>query len=333
MNLGKFNTTELGSTYNFTVLVTEMTERVSKTDKPFVNLVFSDGTDKISANYFDKTIQALQASGVDTGKVVDLTFNVKLYNDKKNYTVTNVVPCADPSAKVEMFVQSPPYDIDVMYKKIIEVIKKSTGREYSYDTFDVPSDDFSIAALTIRILNRNRGAFCKSSAAHSIHHDIRGGLIYHTFRMVYMASYVHKIYVKTNLEILICGTALHDIGKLTELNTDEFGSADYSVDGRLFGHAVIGMNMVDEEAKNGPYDPEQVRQIKHMIASHHGSLEYGAITTPATPEAFLLHEIDMIDSRMYIFEKETDKIEPGQMTERVFALENSSIYRPLNPGN
>ena len=148
-----------------------------------------------------------------------------------------------------------------------------------------------------------------------------------------MASYVHKIYVKTNLEILICGTALHDIGKLTELNTDEFGSADYSVDGRLFGHAVIGMNMVDEEAKNGPYDPEQVRQIKHMIASHHGSLEFGAITTPATPEAFLLHEIDMIDSRMYIFGKETDKIEPGQMTERVFALENSSIYKPLNPGN
>ena len=328
MNLGKFSTTELGSTYNFTVLVVEMTEKVSKTDKPFVTFTFSDGVDKISANYFDKTEASMKAIGVEVGKVVDLTFNVKLYNDKKNFTVNNVIVCPDPEAKVEKFVPSPPYDIDDMYKKIIDSIKKATGREYDCNTLDVPSDDYSAAALAIRILNKNHDAFCKSSAAHSIHHDIRGGLIYHTFRMVYTAFYLAKVYKNINLEILMCGTALHDIGKLYELDTDDLGSADYSVDGRLFGHAVIGMEMVAEEAKNGHYNAEEVRQIRHMIASHHGCLEYGAITTPATPEAFLLHEIDMIDSRMYIFEKEIGKIEPGQMTDRIFALENSSLYKP-----
>ena len=214
MNLGKFSSTELGSTYNFTVLVVEMTEKVSKTDKPFVTFTFSDGTDKISANYFDKTEAAMKAIGVDVGKVVDLTFNVKLYNDKKNFTVNNVIVCPDPEAKVEKFVPAPPYDIDDMYKKIIDSIKKATGREYDYNTLDVPSTDFSAAALAIRILNNNREAFCKSSAAHSIHHDIRGGLIYHTFRMVYTAFYLAKVYKSINLEILICGTALHDLGKL-----------------------------------------------------------------------------------------------------------------------
>lgn len=328
MNLGKFNDTEIGSTYNYTVLVTEMTERVSKTDKPFVNFVFSDGVDKIQANFFDKTEEAIKALGVDVGKVVDLTFNVKLYNNKKNFTVENVIVCPDPAAKVESFVQSPPFEIGYMYKSIIDTIKKVSGRSYDLNDLDVPSDDYSAAALTIRLLNKNREAFCKSSAAHSIHHDMRGGLLYHTFRMVYTAVYVCKVYKVLNPEILVCGTALHDIGKLHELDTDELGTADYSVDGRLFGHAVIGMEMVAEEAKNGSYDPEDVRQLRHMIASHHGQLEFGAITTPATPEAFMLHELDMIDSRMYIYEKEMGKVEPGQMTDRVFALENSSIYKP-----
>ena len=328
MNFGKFNDTQIGSTYNFTVLITEMTERISKTDKPYVAFTFSDGTDKVSMNFFDKTEAGMKALGLDVGKVVDLTFSVKTYQNKKNFIVENISICNNPEAKVEKFVQSPPYDIDDMYKKIIDSIKKATGRDYDCSTLDIPADDYSAAALTIRILNKNRVAFCKSSAAHSIHHDIRGGLIYHTFRMVYSAFYLAKVYKNINLEILMCGTALHDIGKLYELDTDDLGSADYSVDGRLFGHAVIGMEMVAEEAKNGPYNDEEVRQIRHMIASHHGSLEYGAITTPATPEAFLLHEIDMIDSRMYIFEKEMGKTEPGQMTDRIFALENSSLYKP-----
>ncbi len=328
MNIGKFSNTEIGSTYNYTVLVTEMTEKVSKTDKPFVNFTFSDGVDKVTANYFDKTEDVMMALGVYVGRVVDLTFSVKTYNNKKNYIVENVIPCPDPDAKVEKFVQSPPFGIDIMYKKIIECIKKSTGRDYDVNVPGVPDDDYSAAALTIRLLNSNKEAFCKSSAAHSIHHDMRGGLLYHTFRMVYNALYVSKVYTTLNLELLVCGTALHDIGKLTELDTDELGSADYSVDGRLFGHAVIGMEMVSEEAKKGPYNEEEVRQLRHMIASHHGSLEYGAITTPATPEAFILHELDMIDSRMYIFEKEMGKVDPGEMTDRIFALENSSLYRP-----
>ena len=328
MNIGKFSNTEIGSTYNYTVLVTEMTEKVSKTDKPFVNFTFSDGVDKVTANYFDKTEDVMKALGVDVGRVVDLTFSVKTYNNKKNYIVESVIPFPDPEAKVEKFVQSPPFGIDIMYKKIIECIKKSTGRNYDVNVPGVPDDDYSAAALTIRLLNSNKEAFCKSSAAHSIHHDMRGGLLYHTFRMVYNALYVSKVYTTLNLELLVCGTALHDIGKLTELDTDELGSADYSVDGRLFGHAVIGMEMVSEEAKKGPYNEEEVRQLRHMIASHHGSLEYGAITTPATPEAFILHELDMIDSRMYIFEKEMGKVDPGEMTDRIFALENSSLYRP-----
>ncbi|MCQ2517077.1 MAG: HD domain-containing protein [Saccharofermentans sp.] len=325
MNIGKFSDTEIGSSYNYTVLVLEMNERVSKTDKPFMNFVFTDGTDKVQANFFDKSMAAMKIIGVDVGTVVDLTFNVKNYNGKKNYTIENIGLCADPAATVERFVASPPYPIDTMYEQLITYVKKSSGREYD-DSLVVPSDDCSLTGLTVRILTKNKEMFCKSSAAHSIHHDIRGGLLYHTFRMVHLAYQLPNTYRKLNRELLVCGAALHDIGKLYELETDEFGSAEYSIDGRLFGHAVIGMELVSEEAAKGNYNKEEVRLLRHMIASHHGNLEFGAITTPATPEAFVLHEIDMIDSRMYIFEKELGKVDGGQLTDRVFALENSTLY-------
>ena len=224
MNFGKFNDTQIGSTYNFTVLITEMTERISKTDKPYVAFTFSDGTDKVSMNFFDKTEAGMKALGLDVGKVVDLTFSVKTYQNKKNFIVENISICNNPEAKVEKFVQSPPYDIDDMYKKIIDSIKKATGRDYDCSTLDVPADDYSAAALTIRILNKNRVAFCKSSAAHSIHHDIRGGLIYHTFRMVYSAFYLAKVYKNINLEILMCGTALHDIASTKRSTVHGAGS-------------------------------------------------------------------------------------------------------------
>lgn len=329
MNLGKFNDTELESSYNFTVLVLEMTERISKTDKPFMNFVFSDGTDKVQANYFNKSANDMSILGIEVGSVVDLTFNVKPYNGKKSYNIENIGLCPDPSATPERFVITPPYPIDTMYSNLISCVKKSSGRDYD-SSLVVPADDCSLTGLTVRLLTKNKEKFCMSSAAHSIHHDLRGGLLYHTVRMAHLAFNVPKTYPSLNRELLVCGAALHDIGKLEELDTNVVGAADYTVEGRLFGHAVIGMEMVAQEALKRDYNKEEVRLLRHMIASHHGTLEFGAITTPATPEAFVLHEIDMIDSRMYIFEKELAKVGKGELTDRVFALENSSLYNPEN---
>ncbi|MFR3808616.1 MAG: hypothetical protein ACLTX3_06620 [Lachnospiraceae bacterium] len=76
-----------------------------------------------------------------------------------------------------------------------------------------------------------------------------------------------------------------------------------------------------------PYDQEKIRLLKHCIASHHGKLEYGAVTMPATKEAMLLHEIDMIDSRMYQYEQVEKELKPGEMSERIFGLD-SRVYKP-----
>ena len=146
--------------------------------------------------------------------------------------------------------------------------------------------------------------------------------------MVRSAVMLSRVY-PVDRELLLAGTALHDIGKLSELETDNLGVADYSVDGNLFGHSLIGCEMVTKAASKNIYDEEKVRLLKHMIASHHGTLEFGAITKPSIPEAMLLHEIDMIDAQMYQYEQTLEKLEPGEMSDRIFGL-GGFVYKKLD---
>ena len=90
--------------------------------------------------------------------------------------------------------------------------------------------------------------------------------------------------------------------------------------------------MVEEAAKSGIYHAEKLQMLEHMIASHHGKKEWDAITTPAFPEAEMLHLIDMIDSRMNMFEETYKGQNAGTISQdKVFGLENSYIYKPLYP--
>jgi 3'-5' exoribonuclease len=192
---------------------------------------------------------------------------------------------------------------------------------------DIPSDDFSLTALTVRILSSNLKAFTKSSAAKGMHHNIYGGLAYHTYRMIRSAYSICEVYPLLNRELLVCGTALHDIGKLIEMKTTDTGIASYTDMGNLFGHPLLGIEMIDHEVWNKDqaiggrsYNREQVAMVKHMIASHHGQPEWGAKRYPSTPEAMILHELDMIDSRMYMYEENFAQMAPGSSSDPVFGI-------------
>lgn len=135
-------------------------------------------------------------------------------------------------------------------------------------------------------------------------------------------------------DVLITGIILHDIGKLKELKTSPLGAADFTADGNLFGHVFLGLEMFDEavsEVKKefdsiSEDDAEKIRLVKHLIASHHGKTEYGAIATPAIPEAMVLNYLDLIDSRMDIYEKNKPS-EAGTISERIWSLDGY-IYSP-----
>ena len=86
------------------------------------------------------------------------------------------------------------------------------------------------------------------------------------------------------------------------------------------------MELVEIYGQKHQVDPQIILQLKHMIASHHGNLEWGAVTTPKTIEAQMLHFLDMIDSKMYVYEQETEDLQPGESSEYIRSM-GSLIYK------
>ena len=146
-------------------------------------------------------------------------------------------------------------------------------------------------------------------------------------RMLKTAVILSRVY-RFDKELLYSAVILHDIGKLQELDTDATGVAEYTVDGNLFGHTLLAIEMIDRKSFENPtYPAEKIRLLKHCIVAHHGQLEYGAITMPAVKEAMLLHEIDVIDASMYQYEQVEKTLNPGEMSDRIFDL-GVKVYKP-----
>ena len=139
--------------------------------------------------------------------------------------------------------------------------------------------------------------FKKAPAAKRMHHAYLGGLMVHCLSMAVLADKIASHYNGLDRDMLIAGAILHDIGKLREF--DYTSAIDYSDEGRLLSHIVIGLEMLDEKLREIPDVPrEQANLLKHMIVSHHGEPAFGAPEPPKTIEAVVLHYIDDLDSKI-----------------------------------
>ena len=335
----KFEETEIGNNYDMTLLVIRIEERTTKKGDPYCRLTLSDGKSQQETNLFNNTTkESLMLQGIAEETAVNVRLKCTEYLNQKNYTVDSISAATLSDEEKSTLIKMPPVPRKQMLMEMIGIVLDSSGREYDKENVNIPDDDYSLTALTVRLIAKNSKAFCSSSAAKAMHHNLMGGLLYHTYRMVKASDSICNVYSGLNRELLICGTALHDIGKIEELSTSELGAANYTPDGRLFGHALIGIEMIDKavaeaDAKAGKetYNREDIRLLKHLIASHHGTLEWGAIALPAIPEAMVLHNIDMIDSRMYMYEEGTAGTKPGSVSDYINGIAGdgrATIYRP-----
>jgi 3'-5' exoribonuclease len=141
--------------------------------------------------------------------------------------------------------------------------------------------------------------FADAPAARNMHHAYIGGLLEHTLSMASIASMLADHYPYVNKDLLLAGVLLHDMGKTEEYRID--GSFGFSEDGRLVGHIVRGAVLVEQTAAELDFPEEDLRQLMHLILAHHGNLEWGSPVKPKTIEAILLHQIDLLDSRVQGF--------------------------------
>lgn len=140
-------------------------------------------------------------------------------------------------------------------------------------------------------------AFKFSSAAKTVHHGFVGGLLEHTLSVTKLCAYYTKSYPFLNRDLLITAALLHDAGKTRELSP--FPVNDYTDNGQLLGHIMMGAEMIHDAATGIPgFPPRLESELKHCILAHHGELEYGSPKKPALAEAMALNLADNTDARM-----------------------------------
>jgi len=144
--------------------------------------------------------------------------------------------------------------------------------------------------------------FRRAPAAKGFHHIYIGGLLEHTLSVVRLLDLAASHYPGVNRDLLITGGILHDIGKIYEFSYERI--VEYSDPGRLVGHIVIGVEMVDAKIAAIPDFPEQIAmELRHLILSHHGVLEYGSPKRPKTLEALIVHYMDDLDAKVNAFQE------------------------------
>ncbi len=173
--------------------------------------------------------------------------------------------------------------------------------------------------------------FQEAPAAKGIHHAYMGGLLEHSLSVARIADKLAAHYAGIDRSLLIAGALLHDVGKVEELAMD-LALIDYTAQGRLKGHLVMGSEMVAMAARSIKDFPlELLTQLQHLILSHHGRQEFGSPTVPMTVEAFLLSFVDDLDAKMNLMEQLRKKMkEPGlQWTEYQRSLERYLYLDPV----
>ena len=139
--------------------------------------------------------------------------------------------------------------------------------------------------------------FKAHSAAKMVHHGFVGGLLEHTVGVTKLSNFFAAMYPMLNRELLLTAAMCHDIGKMHELSP--LPENDYTDEGNLLGHIVMGSEMISEAARTIDGFPKELEmELKHCILAHHGELAYGSPKKPALVEAFALNFADNMDAKM-----------------------------------
>lgn len=312
-----FSKAEINTTICRPALVTNISEAEARNGKVYCKITLSDGDSTVVANMFDVSSNVLRdLYDIKPATVVNADLRVSEYNGAKSFVVSCIQKSEDQSC-INDYMKLPPIPSKVMYDYITATLHDNVA---GY-----------LLTVTESILDLYAREFCTSSAAVAMHHNMLGGLLYHTYRMLQSAVHLCEVYPELDKELMICGTILHDIGKIKEYKTNRMGEATVSPCGALFGHLYIGAELVHSTAVElGCADNEKIILLQHMILSHHGVQQWGAVVPPAIPEAFVLHFIDDIDAKVYMCNDITKSLEGGTTTEKKpFGLDGR-LYKRLD---
>ena len=260
---------------------------VTKNGKPYETVILQDKTGTIDAKVWDPNNAGI--SEFDTLDYIEVYGDVNSFQGALQVNVKRIRVCHEGEYDPADYLPVSKKNIDEMYKELLGLIGR-TENEYLkklLESFFVEDEAF------IR-------AFRTSSAAKTVHHGFVGGLLEHTLSVAKLCEYFCKTYPILKRDLLITAALCHDIGKTKELSL--FPENDYTDDGQLLGHIVMGAEMVGEKARQIPgFPPVLEAELKHCILAHHGEYEYGSPKKPALIEAPALNLADNADAKLETF--------------------------------
>ncbi len=256
----------------------------TRNGKPYDNLILQDKTGTLDGKVWDPNSNGI-ADYVEND-FIEVFGDVITYNNNLQLNIRQIRKAAEGEYAPADYMPTTDKSTDGMYQELLSYINRI---ENSYlrqvvEFYFVKDEAFE-------------KKFKAHSAAKNVHHGFSGGLLEHTLSVVKFCEYMVGAYPILNRDLLYTAAICHDIGKVKELSS--FPENDYTDDGQLLGHIVIGVEMMSDAIRSIPNFPERLAsELKHCIIAHHGELEYGSPKKPALAEALALNFADCTDAKM-----------------------------------
>ena len=299
--IGKFKE---GDSIQGFFLCVEKHLRHTRSGDLYLDLELRDITGHISAKIWDNVAESTEK--FEAGDAIVISGNVESFMDRPQLVIRKINRATvqhysrygfDPALVVPTSMKDP----EKMWKELESLINGMKNKH--------------LQTLVSKIYKSNKKKLMIHPASVKMHHNFRSGFLEHILTMAQIAKKISPLY-DVDQDLVLSGVFLHDIGKLIEINSEY--EAEYTDEGNLIGHIVIGRDMVKDAIKTIRNFPEGLAQkMEHIILSHQGRYEWQSPKMPSFPEALLVHMIDIMDAKMNLMNIALkEDTEPGKFTNR-----------------
>ena len=291
---------KVGEAINADMLILSSSIRLTKNRTQYLDLVLSDGTDKITAKHWGW----VSDSKPDINSVMNITAEVSEWAGSKQLTIKDMQP---GTKKATEFIPKGDFDLEEYAAK--------------FDMLIMGMENKVLADLVVKIYNDFAEDFSTVPAASRVHHAYIAGTYQHCIDTAILAKAIATNIEGCNVDLCVAGALLHDLGKLKVYEMD--GSViNYTDTGHLLEHIVKGAIMLEQYREHKT--DSIIDLLQHIIVSHHDKLEYGAPVTPKFLEAVVVHHADNLDAKANIINR-INKNTSSKYTEKEWALNNSAM--------
>jgi 3'-5' exoribonuclease len=273
-------------------LVRDKITAMAKNGKPYMTLKMMDRTGEVEGRIWDQVDQF--SAMFEKNDFILVNAKASVYMGKMQLVVQDLKKIEETLVALGDFLPVSQRPMADMRQELDRVLESLTN-PYIEALLRAFFDDPKFFAL-----------YSKAPAAKAMHHVFLGGLLEHSLAVVGLAVDVAARYPQVNRDLLICGALLHDVGKVSELSYQR--SFDYTDEGKLLGHIIIGVQMVEDRSRQiADFPGELSMLIKHLLLSHHGQYDFGSPKRPKFLEAVILNFIDDLDSKINGVQTHIDK--------------------------